>query len=175
MGTVLFIAKCYKDSTCSTVILASLCLQSKKRQSQGKELHKRVCSVCVFFPSLDKGWLHLPLAEFNAGCNLGYSTSCLWPQMSSLPFSCNGISTLPSLIGLGSMYRLLFAFSLSPISVTKVFPRKIKNHLTAPSTMFRLTDLTGVFPISIISRVSLLSLGSTSHCITSIDIYRNYN
>ena len=149
--------------------------KQKKAKPRERIAQTRLQRLCVFFPSLDKGWLHLPLTEFNAGCNLGYSTSCLWPQMSSLPFTCKGISTLPSLIGLGSMYRLLFAFSLSPISVTKVFPRKIKNHLTAPSTMFRLTDLTGVFPISIISRVSLLSLGSTSHCITFIDIYRNYN
>ena len=149
--------------------------KQKKAKPRERIAQTRLQCLCVFFPSLDKGWLHLPLTEFNAGCNLGYSTSCLWPQMSSLPFTCKGISTLPSLIGLGSMYRLLFTFSLSPISVTKVFPHTIKNHLTAPSTMFRLTDLTGVFPISIISRVSLLSLGSTSHCITFIDIYRNYN
>ena len=156
MGTVLFIAKW-------------------TAHAKGKNCTNASAASVFFFPSLDKGWLHLPLAKFNAGCNLGYSTSCLWPQMSSLPFTCKGISTLPSLIGLGSMYRLLFTFSLSPISVTKVFPHIIKYHLTAPSTMFRLTDLTGVFPISIISRVSLLSLGSTSHCITFIDIYRNYN
>ena len=36
--------------------------------------------------------------------------------------------------------------------------KDVEKYLAAPSTMFLLTDLTGVFPISIISLVSLLSL-----------------
>ena len=37
--------------------------------------------------------------------------------------------------------------------------KDVEKYLAAPSTMFLLTDLTGVFPISIISLVSLLNLG----------------
>ena len=47
----------------------------------------------------------------------------------------------------------------------------VEKYLPAPSTMFLLTDLTGVFPISIISLVSLLNLG---RLVQGLDCFLNW-